>query len=62
MRTELACERDTPYLQAFLSVKNIQVIDIALFQIIRETRVSLGKIPSPLEAGVSCTLFLMRTE
>jgi hypothetical protein len=62
MRTRLTCDRNTSYLSAFSSGRNISFMENSLFSCIEETHVSIGRILSLLEAAVSCPCFLMRTE
>jgi hypothetical protein len=50
MRTELACESNTPYLSRFSSGEAFILWKIGLFIYIEETCISPGTIPSMLEA------------
>jgi hypothetical protein len=56
VRTGLACERNTPYLSAFSSGRNIIFMENWPMLLKGETHVSPGSIPSELEAGVSHTM------
>jgi hypothetical protein len=57
VRIELACRRNTPYLPACSSGRNIHFRKNNLIQVNWRLCVSLGRKPFMLEAGVCCTLF-----